>query len=134
MHVSISADKALHDLTLEFVKVIAGPKIESFRMQSFGPAISTVSVILELQNPEATLKHHTRFFPEQQWIYCHAVLDAELDSEQPRRAIAETVQMVLAKAFRKAKGADFDSSAFLNELDEYLATRIAGSASHGRVA
>jgi len=134
MNVSISADKALHDLTLEFVEVISGPKIESFHSRNFGPAISTVSVMLELQNPEATLKHHTRFFPEQHWIYCHAVLDVELDSEQPRRAIATTIQSVLAKAFRKAKGVDFDSAAFLNELGEYLTTRIAGSVSHGRVA
>ena len=134
MNVSISADKALHDLTLRFIEVISGPKIESFRTQAFGAAVGTVSVILELQNPEATLKHHTRFFPEQRWIYCHAVLDGELDSENPLRAIADTIHAVLTRAFRKAKGADFDSSAFLNTLAAYLETKIADRSSAGRAA
>jgi hypothetical protein len=137
MHVSISSDKACHWRTSEFEKVIHGPKIESFRERSYGDALQMVCVILETQNPQRTLRHHTRYFPEQHCLYCHVVLSEELEQEDERsvfEAIASTIQTVLRKLFRKAKGEDFDSSRFEADLMQYLDECIHESTAYGETA
>ena len=95
-----------------------------------------MAIIFELQNPRKTLKHHTRYFPEEQLLYYHIVLADELELPNKAdvfKAIAITLQATLRKSFKKVKGQDFDSSLFEADLMAYIGERI-GVNGFGNVA
>jgi hypothetical protein len=127
VRVSISSDKAFHARTIAFERAIHGPKIDFFRDRCYGSAVDMVAIILELQTPNGTLNQHSRFFKEQQCLYCHAVVCDELelpDEQATFQAISATLESVLRKSFRKLKGEDFDCSSFERDLMAYLRESI----------
>ena len=136
MNISISSDKALHDATHAFVRAIRGPKIERFLSRTYGTSVDMVAIILELQNPKRTLRHHTRFFKEQRCLYYHVVLSDELELGEERQmfeAIAATILAVLQKSYRKIAGEDFDGSTFQAELTAYFQDCITKISGHDHV-
>jgi len=137
MKLSISSDKAFHDNTIGFVRAIGGPKIEHFLSRSYGGPVDMAAIILEIQNPKRTLRHHTRFFEEQRCLYYHVVLANELELADKRsifEAIATTIQSVLKKSFRKFKVEGFDCVAFEADLMAYIHENIVRSTSRESVA
>ena len=127
MKVSISSCKALEQDVIDFEKAIGGPKIEYFQSRDYGIGVEWVGIIFETQNPAKTLKHHSRYFPEEHLLYYHIVLADELELPDKRaafKAMALTIQTVLRKSFKKVKALDFDSGLFEADLMAYIESRI----------
>jgi hypothetical protein len=124
MNLSVSACKASHCRANEFERAIHGPKLEQFCSRSYGSAVDTLSIILETQSPAKTLKHYTRYHPEERWFYCHFVLeDAALDAPSKKasfQAMATTIFEALKKSLRKLKKEDFNAALFEAEFSAYL--------------
>jgi hypothetical protein len=137
MNLSISSQKACHWRTSAFEQAIHGPGIDVFRERSYGSAVQMVSFILETQNPQCTLRHHTRYFPDEHLLYHHIVLAEELERDDDKsvfEAIAATIQAVLRKSLRKVKNADFESSRFEADLMQCLHECIEKRIAHGNMA
>ncbi len=84
-------------------------------------------IIFQTQNPAKTIKHYSRYFPEEHQLYYHIVLGDELellDQKAAFKAIALTMQAVLKKSFKKVKGLDFNSGVFETDLMAYIGERI----------
>jgi hypothetical protein len=125
--VNVTISSCLAQDVIDFQKAIKGPKIEYFGSRTYGGGVESVWIIFELQNPAKTLKHYSRYFPEDRMLYYHIPLGDELellDQKAAFKAIALTMQAVLKKSFKKVKGLDFDSGVFEADLMAYIGERI----------
>jgi hypothetical protein len=125
--VNVTISSCLAQDVVDFQKAIEGPHIEYFRSRAYGGGVEAVWIIFELQNPAKTLKHYSRYFPEDRMLYYHIPLADELellDQKAAFKAIAITLQAVLKKSFKKVKGQDFNSSLFEADLMAYIGERI----------
>jgi hypothetical protein len=138
MNLSISACKAPHWRANAFESAIHGPKLTQFHSRSYGSAVDTFSIILETQTPTKTLRHYTRYHPEDRWFYCHFVLDddaleAATDSAA-FHAIASTILAALKKSLRKLKNKDFNAELFQSDLSAYFDQIISTNKTNATVA
>jgi hypothetical protein len=126
VNVTVSSCKALEQDVIDFEKAIGGPKIEYFCSRTYGGGVESVWIFFQTQNPAKTIKHYSRYFPEERQLYYHIVLADELellDQKAAFKAIALTMQAVLKKSFKKVKGQDFNSSLFEADLMAYIGER-----------
>jgi hypothetical protein len=125
--VNVTITSCLAQDVVDFQKAIKGPHIEYFRTRTYGGGVEAVWIIFELQTPAKTLKHYSRYFPEDRMLYYHIPLADELellDQKAAFKAIALTMQAVLKKSFKKVKGLDFNSGAFEADFMAYIGERI----------
>ena len=79
--------------------------------------------MFDLQNPEGTVRHRTKYVREQKWLHIQIVLSDELNGENQRESFEKiifTLLSVIAKSIKKTKATNFNGAAFQTELAKYL--------------
>jgi hypothetical protein len=126
MHFRITSDANAESGVGDVVTEISGATRQHFASKTYGPGLSGLSVVLMCRDPELEFKPRIRFAKTERRLYMDVMLDlrqlVDLGHCGRRELVAVTLAHEVPHALQKYALPEFDSVAFVTDLQSWLAS------------